>query len=211
MRVGFYSTATSADAPHYQQAGMLLQSLRRWMPGVPVSQFTDELSPAVADVDDVRRLPAAPMAQLRPLHWSRSEGEWLFLDTDIIVRRDVAGVFDERFDIALADRNWTHMEPTPGLTRKMPYNAGVAFSRCPTFWRYVYDEVMARPHWAVDFMGDQRAIALVLGKHPVTFDLEVLPGMVYNYPPNALDDRGIFDAAIVHFKGSRKAWMRPGL
>jgi hypothetical protein len=159
----------------------------------------------------VRRLPAAPMAQLRPLHQSRVEGEWLFLDTDVIVRRDVGCVFAEAFDIALADRNWTHMEPTPGLTRKMPYNAGVAFSRCPDFWRYVHEAVMARPKWATSFMGDQMAIAHVLRAHPVSFDLEVLPGMVYNYPPNARDDRGIYDAAIVHFKGSRKVWMRAGL
>jgi hypothetical protein len=31
--------------------------------------------------------------------------------------------------------------------------------------------------------------------------------MVYNYPPTTKTDEGLAGAAVVHWKGRRKAWM----
>jgi len=208
MKIGFYTVGTDTNADHFRCAALLIASIRRNMPGVPIAQLTDTLSAAAPGVDEVYRLEPRPMALMRPAHYAARPGDWLFLDTDILIRADVADVFAQRFDVAFADRDWPHMEPTPKLTARMPYNAGVAFSRAPEFWRRVEAAVRARPEkWAGSFMGDQAAIAHVARHDMAGLELVELPGMRYNYPPTSRNDPGILNAAIVHFKGKRKPWM----
>lgn len=205
MKVGFYLVqGDSADG--YVMADMLLRSVRQAMPGVEVAQFTDLKSPAVYGVDHLLRKPAAPLALLRSLHQASVEGEWLFIDTDAIVRQDVRHVFAHRdFDLALADRSWPHLEPMPDFAAVMPWNIGVVFSRCPSFWRAVHEALLKAPEKAQDFMGDQFVACELLKTGRWT--LHELPGIRFNYPPKDADDAGL-DAAIVHFKGHyRKPWM----
>lgn len=215
MKIGFYLTgdrdAGAADA--FRCAALLIASIRSAMPGVPIAQITDSTTLAAPGVDEVFRMPPAPMSVARPDSYRRLRGEWLFLDTDIIVRGDVRHVFDSKFDVAFADRNWIHMEPTPKLTAKMPYNAGVAFSRNPAFWEATLEAVHAGGEkWETSFMGDQLAIAVAAGwrkgeRRSEPFQVLELPGMRYNYPPSGPKDPGIANALIVHYKGPRKAWM----
>lgn len=204
LNVGFYLNAGGDMAGNYRCAHLLVRSLHAVMPGIPVTQFTDRISPVVADVYHVERNDPAPLCEARAAAFMRVSGDWLFLDTDVLIRQDVSAVFDRRFDVAVADRNWPHIEPTPALTAQMPYNAGVVFSRRPLFWREVLALVQAKG-LGEDWMGDQWAIGQVADSG--RYQRLVLPGMQFNYPPGGPSDRGEHGAAIVHFKGPRKRWM----
>lgn len=205
MRVGFY-TVFRRDPIHYVLADVLVRSVRAAMPGVEVVQFTDERSPAVAGVDAVERRPHGKMLERRMEFYASREGEWLLLDTDVVVARDVAAVFDDPFDVALADREWSRVKDHYKYTTEMPYNTGVVFARNPAFyaaalatWRAYPEE--KRGHW----WSEQWAVADVAATG--RFALRRLPGMVYNRPP-ATEDEDLSDASILHYKGpARKAWM----
>lgn len=213
MTVGFFLVQNgSVEALIGQMcAQALARSVRRVMPGVPVVQFTDETSDGVPDVDEVRRLPPEPLARLRMRHQASVTGEWLFVDSDVLVQRDVRPVFAEPFDIALTTRNWPHLRPSAGFTERMPFNTGVAFSRHAKFWRAAYDRVCNMPRDLQDWMGDQQAICDLVVTPKIK--LRLLKGSRYNLPP-ALDGDAETNAElerkahILHFKGvERKALL----
>jgi len=203
VNVGFY-LVQGPNPLGYVLADIMLRSVRMAMPGVEVFQFTDLKSPTVYGVDHVLRKPSQPLALLRTLHQACVEGDWLFVDTDVLVRQDVRDVFDRPFDLAVADRQWQHLETPLEFTEAMPWNIGVVFSRAPKFWREVHERLLSGPERAQDFMGDQKAAGALLKTG--AWALLELPGMVYNYPPSGPDDQGE-QAAIVHYKGPRKDWM----
>lgn len=210
MRVGFFSVFRR-DPQHYLLAAKMIASVRATMPGVEIVHLTDESSAPVAGVDEVRRKPDGKMLERRLEHYADlTAGDWLLVDTDVIVRRDVReDVFytpyrdvDHEFDVALTDRDWPHLPQPSDVLQTMPFNTGVTFARDPYFW----DEVLK--HWRAagdnDWLSEQRAVyaAVRTGE----FRVKILPGMIYNYPPKSADDpcKG---AAIVHYKGPRKEWM----
>ena len=209
MKIGFY-TVFRHDPQHYALAQVMLRSIRRVMPDVEIVQFTDETSPAVHGVDSVRRKSHGRMLERRLEHYADCHGDWLLLDTDTKVQRDVCDVFEHAFDVALADRHWPHLPATPELTAKMPYNTGVVFCRKPEFWQAVLRTWRAYPkEQQDDWMSEQQAVADVL--RTTNFKLLVLPGMTYNYPPLRKNDPAIASCAIAHYKGDRKSWMRDDL
>lgn len=215
MKIGFYLTGDrdAGAASAYRCAELLMASIRAAMPGVPIAQLTDPTSLAIAGVDEVFRGHAAPLSVARPTLFAMLRGDWLFLDTDIIVRGDVRHVFDQKFDVALADRNWIHIQEGEKFRARNPYNAGVAFSRSPAFWEATLEAVNAAGEkWQTSFMGDQMAMAVAAGWHKGErrsnpFHVLELPGMRYNYPPSGPKDPGMANALIVHYKGPRKQWM----
>jgi hypothetical protein len=203
MKCGFYTVFRRNPEP-YVLAEILVRSVRATMPGVEIVHLTDDTSPPVHGVDTVVRKPVGKMLERRIEHYADCHGDWLLLDTDVVVRKDVRDVFVLHFSVALTDRNWPHMAVTPDLTAKMPYNTGVVFSREPEFWVAVLKTWRAFPQETqASWMSEQMAVAKVAEAWP---ELAVLPGSVYNYPPAREGDES--DAAIVHFKGQRKAWMR---
>src|SRR5437867_1594196 len=137
MTVGFFNVYRG-DPVHLVLADLMIRSVREVMPGVPVVQFTDETSPAAYGVDEVRRLPKQPRAVLCVEHYAGCKGDWLLVDTDVIIQKDVRVVFNDDFDVAVTDREGTmvegEMEEEFHLFDQMPHNIGVVFSRCPTFW-----------------------------------------------------------------------------
>jgi len=174
------------------------------MPGVKVTQFTDAKSPAVYSVDDVRRKPPAPLPLLRSAHFSDVEGDWLFLDTDIVIQRDVRSVFDDPFDVALCDRNGLTLPGEENFAKEMPFNAGVIFSRNPSFWKVVHAR-LKRVKKLDPWFGDQKIIAELAASGE--FNVKILPGQQFNCPPTSATDTTIEQASIVHYKGNRKEWM----
>lgn len=204
MTVGFFAVFRR-DPEHYILADILVRSVRAVMPGVPVVQFTDERSPAVSGVDAVRRKPNGKMLERRLEHYADCHGDWLMVDTDVVIEREVRQVFASPFDVALCDRDWPHVAPTPALTEEMPFNTGVVFSRSPEFWQRVLTVWRAYPDEQKDWLSEQRAVAQVVRSQ--AFRVRILPGSVYNYPP-AADGEVPASVAVQHFKGPRKAWMR---
>lgn len=203
MTVGFYLTGA---IPVWTT--LMLQSIRTAMPSVRIVQFTDMHSHAVSSVD-VQRLPTVPLSLHRAQHFALVEGDWLFLDTDVIVQKNVADVFRDRFDIAVTDRKWSRTPSgdyraggQPEYEARFPYNAGVIFSRCQQFWADVVNALWADPVLQNSWVGDQYLLGALAKSY--RYDIRVLPGQVYNFPPESACDPDAAQAAILHFKGKQR-------
>ncbi len=171
------------------------------MPGVKVFHLTNGDCPEAPGVDGVYRQSGLPMAVCRMTHHASIEGDWLFVDTDVVIQQDVRSVFDEPFDIAVTDRKGTVWDNT-WYSDLMPFNMGVTFSRSRAFWQAVLKELLASPEKFQKWEGDQLAV----GKLWRDWNTKILPGLVYNFTPEKReDDRS--QAAIVHYKGNKKAWI----
>lgn len=205
MTVAFYHAAPKVT-PHVKLAERLIASVRKAMPGVPIWHFTDATTLPVAGVDGCLRHqePMAP-ALARVKQYTSVVGDWLFVDTDVIVRQDVRSVFKQPFDVAVATRKGT-LKPSEVGTKfmaRMPYNFGAVFSRSAAFWQSAYERMTEMSAKRQAFMGDQQALCDTIATG--LFDVAVLPNG-YNYPPLS-EDEDVRDKSILHLKGRRKAWV----
>ncbi len=217
MKVGFFymwcpgsqAETRYARAPatiHAEMGAEAVKAVRRVMPDVHIVHLTDMATPPLQGVDQIVRRPI-PYHQLcfgRLDHYAELEGDWLYLDTDVIVQRDVRHVFTDPFDLAVADRVGMK-EPDPRIADLMPYNAGVIFSRSTEFWRaagLLLRQLKPERH---AWLGDQRAMNRVIQEQP-TFTIKVLPGLEYNYVPERFDE-DLSGKFLIHYKGKRKAYI----
>lgn len=206
MKVGFFHVDVAGATPRLPHAQLLIESVRRSLPGVAIVHMTDDSTPAMPGVDDVRRGPAMPIALgCLTAYAAAGAGDWLFVDTDVIVQRDVRWIFDKPFDIAVADRTGTLRPKEVGtkFMAAMPYNKGAVFSRSPAFWRAATLRLCQLSTKRQGWMGDQHAMCDVIAAGQ--FQIEILDSR-YNYAPHRADE-DLNSKAIVHFKGPRKAWM----
>lgn len=179
----------------------LIASVRRVMPDVEIFQLTDGKTQGYPGIGTIRLDDNVPMAVRRMLLHASLPGEWLFVDTDVVIQKDVRHVFESDFDIAVTDRVGSAWEHSPDCVG-MPYNMGVTFSRRPEFWAACAEKLKTLPAKLQQWEGDQRVVCS-LAKDWKT---KVLPGLVYNFTPYTKDeDRS--HAAICHYKGARKAWL----
>jgi len=207
MKLGvFWQFLNEASMAHLELARLMLKSARAVMPGVEVWHLTDGTSPSLEGVDGVHRIDLpVPMAVRRMLHNANLEGDWLFIDPDIIIQKDVRHVFDESFDVAFTDRIGT-ITYEAEYAKAMPYNLGVSFSRSPKFWLRVIRHLNTLPLKLQQWEGDQAVVcAMIRQKLADDFKVKILPGATYNYPPKFAGDGK--DAALVHYKGPRKAYL----
>lgn len=203
MKVGFFCQSSA----HLGMAALMRDSVHESMPGVEVYHLTDEYCPQLAGTDGVRRMEGSmPMAVRRMKHHASCEGEWLFIDSDVLVKKDVRLVFDGKFDVALTDRNGTITNEAK-YAAVMPHNIGVVFSRLPAFWGAVVAAMKSLPPGLQEWEGDQRVVNAMAMAGGCGFDIATVPGLIYNYPPRAADDSRMADAAILHYKGNRKQWL----
>jgi len=205
MRVGFY-TSFRGDPLHYVLGGAMVRSVRATMPGVEIIQLTDDTSPKVLGVDEVRRAPREKMALDVVNHYSRCEGDWLLLDTDILVKRDIRGLFDgATWDLAFTDRDGMG-EIGPKFAESNPYNIGVVFQRNgKAFWEAVAEGLKKEEDKLQSWMGNQVVACRLINSGE--WNTQFIPGGVYNYPPKSKEDSPP-EAAILHFKGpKRKMWL----
>ena len=204
MTVGFF-TIFKTDPLPFLHATALVADVQRVMPGVPVRHLTDATTPTVRGAEVVRIASTEPLLHQRLDHYRRCEGEWLLVDTDVSLRADVRGVFDDpTFDVALVDRDWPEQPQGEDTWRTMPFNTGVVFVRTPAFWQAVFDLWRTFPATAQDWYSEQRAVWQVV--RTGQFKVKILPGLAYNYPPRTREDVPIIAAAL-HYKGSRKQWL----
>ena len=192
----------------------LVRSVRTVMPGVPVVQFSDPVTPAITAVTEVRRLPqeSASMAVMRFRHQANVTGDWLFLDTDIVVQKDVRKVFHSVFHIAVTTRNWPHLKAAEGFTERMPFNTGVIFSRSQKFWQEALEILESSETHDRDFMGHQQIICDLVASG--RYEIAYVKGSKYNCPPFVeggkeggdpdLSAKMVKHAAIVHYKGQER-------
>lgn len=185
-----------------------MQSVRHTLGAVEVVHFTDEQTFAIAGADTVIRRPTTAVALACVEHYAECQGDWLFVDTDVLIQRNVSHVFDEPFDIAVATREGTLKDSEVGtkFMDAMPFNKGAVFSRSPQFWRAVVDRCRQFAPKRQQWMGDQRAMCDVIASG--VFAVKVLPAR-FNYPPKSPREDWR-QQAIVHLKGPRKQWVLKG-
>lgn len=187
---------------HWGIAKSLIASSKKVMPDVEVWQLTDGDTPKAPGIDGCLRVSGQmPMAVRRMTAHSMLHGEWLFVDTDVVIQKDVRHVFESPFLVAVTDRVGSLWEHSPDV-KDMPYNMGVTFSRSPHFWEEAKENLLKldiqKQHWC----GDQLVVCAMAGPKY----LKVLPGHIYNFTPATRED-DCSHAAIVHYKGKRKAWI----
>ena len=205
MKVGIFYVGGDQNEKvneiHHFLGGRAARVVKRTMPGVEVVHLTDTRAQGLDGVDSVCRIHrAVPMAVFRMQH-HQAPGEWLFIDSDVLVIKDVQDVFAEPFDIAICDRV-TGDGAHGAAFAEMPHNMGVVFSRSPSFWKAVEKELMSYEAKLQEWMGDQLAVCRLIKRGG--FDVKVLPGAEYNFPPRSPD---MPKASIVHYKGKRKPWL----
>lgn len=211
MKIGFFLMGNAPE--HYKIAKLMIESARLLMPNANIFQLTDGQSEAIARPI---RLPGdMPMGVRRVLLYNKCEGDWLFIDSDIIFNKDVRDVFRDirgvptsDFDLAVTDRIGTSMEGTE-YADAMPYNFGVIFSRNTRVWREIYNNLIQLSPKQQEWEGEQLMLAELVKRNQggKEYNIKILPGKVYNYPPEKKGE-DTSHAAIVHFKGPRKEWMQ---
>ena len=186
-------------------AEKMVQSARKACKNAQIIQLSDEHTQIVKDVDKVVRKPYNGKLMLfRMQHLADLRGEWVNLDTDIIVKKDLADVFNLDFDVALTKRESPILDSNGfDITTIMPYNGGVIFSRNHLFWQDALRKIESLNHEQHDWWGDQVAIKLVADTN--YYNIVELPCDEYNYTPSNAEERK--DVYVYHFKGQRKDWM----
>lgn len=209
MRVAFFHVSMPRSPLGQRIAERMVRSVHEAMPEVPVLQFThlnNVLASRIEGVDAVQVVDDAPLCvSVLDAFAQCGDGDWLLLDTDVVVQSDVRHVFDQPFDIAVATREGTLRPKETGskMMTSMPFNKGAVFSRSPVFWKAARELLKTMKPAAQSWMGDQRAMNDVIATG--SFDVHVLDNH-YNYPPFTADEDVSF-RSIVHYKGPRKTWM----
>src|SRR5574341_335513 len=191
-----------------QLARIMAASVRRVMPAVRVLMMTDHKTPAIEGIEPVR-ISTHGFPDWIP--WvcnacSLMEGEVLYLDSDVVVQRDLRPLFNVD-----ADAIFTQRGPKEFEGRLMPFLFGVVAYRSTEFWKEVRDRVLA--------MRDPKDLGW-WGSQIIVFDMWMecqngrkdwkiasIPCHTYNYTPKDAQDTPE-DKFALHYKGKkRKAWM----
>jgi hypothetical protein len=189
---------------------VMVASVRRVMSGARIVQLTDIDTAEIARVDEVVRLEydGVNLMTYRLQHFAQlAPCDVVFLDTDVIVQKDLGDIFGLAFDVALTRRDDAILDPAGrNASAAMPYNTGVMVSR-PSgwdFWLNAWTHCRKLPADHQRWWGDQLSVHAMATVCPL--QLRQLPCAVYNYTPsNEVED--VRDRFVVHYKGKRKAWM----
>ena len=205
ITIAFVHVGESALLPR-----IMVASARRAAPGARIVHLADERSPPVDGVDDTVRLPydGEHLMTFRLAHFSNfAPCDAVFLDTDVVVQKDLSPLFDREFDVALTRRENAGLDPQGrDVADLMPYNTGVMLSR-PSgwdFWHNVLRYCETLPDELRRWWGDQYAVKAVAEVAPL--NVCELPCDLYNYSP-ATDTEDLGGRFVVHYKGNRKPWM----
>jgi hypothetical protein len=189
-------------------AELMIASVRKAMPAVEIVQMTDKDFTEDLPVDRVLR-----KAFNRPnwVPWmyeflSEIPGEVLFLDSDIIVQRDLSPMFLTGADVTLTSRG-----PKTVEGRQMPFLIGVVASKAPSFWLEAAERVAKmedqddRDWWGSQVVLFDMWMDFKHGSLP--WKMSAVDADIHNYVPQNENDLPK-DKWVLHFKGKkRKAWM----
>ncbi len=131
------------------------------------------------------------------------DGEWLSLDTDVLVQHDLSKVFAFPFDVALTQRD-SPVWDTNGndVTKVMPFNAGVMWWRSREFWADCYRWIQLQGDATQKWYGSQIVLPIIAQRYQVL----KLHCDNFNYSPR-VEDEDMSGRFCLHFKGWRKPWM----
>jgi hypothetical protein len=172
------------------------------MPGVEVFQLTDGDCPEVDGAKAMRLPGKMPMGVRRIRHYSQLDGDWVFVDTDVVFLKDVRPVFNDPFDVALATRKGSFLEGSQ-YEKDFPYNFGVVFSRSTAFWVKALGGMAMLPPDMQEWEGEQWLTGKLANSG--RYKVKILP-REFNYTPEKVgEDLGA--VSVLHLKGPRKKWI----
>ena len=186
----------------------MVASVKEVMPNANIVQLTDENTPIIKGVNTVIRKKYNGLIMLFRLeHLASLRGNWITLDTDMIIKKDLSHVFNQDFDVALTRRYGSIIDADgDDIVKIMPYNAGVMFSKNHEFWIEALNKLKSLDRKTHEWYGDQLAIKLIVDEH--NYKVLELSCDEYNYTPQDKEERK--DVYVYHFKGQRKDWMMNG-
>jgi len=207
LQVGFLYVGPAMPIPQ-----IMVASLKKTMPHARLVQMTDANTLPIPGVDEVIRKPQTDDRFMcyRLLHLRDfPRGDTVFLDVDVIVRRDLSPVFADAFDIGLTYRDDSDrsLRLSPEVREKMPFNTGVMFARASgwAFWEEAHEYSLTLSESEKCWFGDQLAIRHVADKSAL--QIARYPCAMYNYSPWHVDE-DVSEKYVVHYKGDqRKLWM----
>lgn len=185
-------------------AEIMVESVKRHMPTVPIIHMRDEHTPQIGDVTQIIPWDGERLMTYRLRHLAAlPKGDVVTLDTDLIVQKDLRPVFHRPFAVALTKRKGPiYGGDGKDITEAMPYNAGVCFTKTPDFWRDCYAWIQEQSEALQTWYGDQYALKHFAQK----YDALDLDCGHWNYTPGTARE-DVSAKAIVHYKGNRKQWM----
>jgi hypothetical protein len=189
---------------------IMVAAARRVMPAARIVHLTDECTAPVAGADEIIRRPydGEHLMTFRLAHFAGlNPCNAVFLDTDVMVQKDLAPLFEWEFDVALTVRENRVMDPDGvDVAVDMPYNTGVMLSKPGgwDFWREAARHCELLPEKRRRWWGDQDAVKAVADTIPLC--VLDLPCAVYNHSPNE-ETEDVSGRHVVHYKGFRKPWM----
>ena len=172
----------------------MMQSVKSVMNARFIQQ-TDEKSDPVEGVDEViRKERTGDFIEHRFGMMSEFDFDYICLDYDVIVQKDLTHVFNDEFDLCFVRK--------AASKDKFKLNSGVMFIRKSGkgFWNEVLEEYKPiKDGW----INGQWAKFLAAEK--TKLNIKYL-GDSYNYSPRYLEEN-VDEKHVVHFKGQRKEWM----
>jgi hypothetical protein len=187
-------------------APLMVESISR-VTGYHVVQMSDLTTPEVEGVDEVIRLPMkVPLMSFRLKHLANLPyREWVTLDTDILVKKPLADVWDKDFDVAVTKRPPRRvLLDGVDIAPEMPYNTGFMLSREPQFWQDAYDWLRKQNEQRQSWWGDQLAVSEIAKRN--RYNVALLPSSEFNWTPDSPQQTS--EARVWHYKGAmRKEWM----
>lgn len=203
LNVTFLHVGKNIDMPT-----KMVASVKEVMPTANIVQLSDMNTPIIKGVNTIIRKEYNGLIMLfRMEHLASLRGNWITLDTDMIIKKDLSHVFDQDFDVALTRRYGSILdEHGNDIVKIMPYNAGVMFSKNHEFWQEALNTLKTLNKQAHEWYGDQLAIKVMADTN--NYKVLELPCDEYNYSPSSQYERK--DVYVYHFKGQRKDWMMNG-
>lgn len=210
-------------SPRSDLVPLFVASVRISNPRASLELITDESTRALPGFDRVHRLSLdnefIMLERLRGqcdlIAKAAPDDQIAFLDTDTIVLRPLADVFDSTFDVGVTIRD----RPKFSFERAMPYNNGVIFvslnihgAALTYFLRKLAAlEASGRETWA--WSGNQLVVLDILGRRPAHSivrvggaRIKIFSCSTHNYAPEGRGE-DIRDKIILHFRGDAKSLM----
>lgn len=187
-------------------AQLLVKSCKRVMPDIPVVHLAGPTTAAVSGADWVNRIRPQEnfLMPFKLQHLAQISGDFIFLDTDILVTEPIQDVFDKPFDVAMYWRDDVEVMSNGSPAPKMPYNAGFMACRNQDFFKEAYELCLKQDVKYKIWFGDQVAIADLAKTGRYRFlDLP----RDWNHAVTGPDDLA---AKVLHFKGPRRKQWMPG-
>lgn len=189
-------------------ARIMVASVRKTMPGVKVFMVTDKKTPAIDGIEPAR-VDTQGFGDFIP--WlcnacSLFDGEVLYLDSDIVVQKDLRPLFNVPGDLIVPNRG-----PKIVDGRIQPFIFGCVAYRHGAIWEEVRDRVLAMPD-RMDraWYGSQVAVYDMWMEEQSgrgKWKIVSIPRETYNYTPKEENDAPA-EKWVLHYKGrKRKAWM----